>query len=273
MTQCEIMSKDIRKYVTVREIDGRKGIDSPHERELKSIEEGKLDFFLNRDPEAIKETVETVLKGLIENIGFNEDYTVSFEFFPEVNAHILHYNFKDEEDEAFGKGQLKFLFSGERVLWVPSEDLASLIDLSLDCLEDLVTAMDISNETPLEKSDLLNGSIDQRSEPFIHLKPEQLNDLAAFVGGNVEQEDDTWRLIKTYFLGVKVALIYDMKKNSLDIEFGGENITKVNNYAKDQLGIFLLNHCLRFISVTYPDIKMPEIVIKIFSFAYQKSHF
>ena len=80
------MSKDKKKYITVREIDGRMGIQSPHEGELKTIEKGTIDFFMKNSEQSIKKVVENRLKGSFEEIGFDEDYAITLEFFPELTG-------------------------------------------------------------------------------------------------------------------------------------------------------------------------------------------
>lgn len=258
-------------YVTIQQIDGMSGIKSPHAREIEEFGKSKVILFGNNKYMRVKITVEEKLLGKVENIGFNENYTVTFEFFPEVRAHVLFFNY--EEDEALGGNELKFLFSGERVQWVPSEDLTSLLEASLDYLEALLELDPAVYEVPSKKSDLLQMSIQQRTEPFIHLKREHLLDLANFIGGKMDQKENNWTLVKSFYNGISVIIEYNTADKSLNLNFEGEQVRKINNYVKDQLGIFLLNHCLRFISITYPGIAMPKIVKQTFSFSYIKSHF
>ncbi|MFX1295987.1 MAG: hypothetical protein ACFFD2_14200 [Promethearchaeota archaeon] len=266
------MSENKKNYVTVQEIDGMIGIRSPHARELEDIGKLKVDLFLKNKKRQIKIIVENQLNGKINNIGFSEDYTVTFKFFPKVKAHVLFYNYENEDDNIFEGSEVKFLFSGERVMWVPTEDSISLIVIALDYLENILTDNPEVYGLKGEKSDLLKMSLEQRKEPFVNIQKKHLDDLASFVGGEVKQEDNIWKLSKIYFEGIKVIITYDMKNERLGIEYEGENLIKINNYSRDQLGIFLINHCLRFISITYLDIKMPKIVKQMFSFSYLKSH-
>ncbi|NVM27896.1 MAG: hypothetical protein HWN65_03555 [Candidatus Helarchaeota archaeon] len=263
------MSQNKKKYLTAQEIDGFTGIKSPHARELHEIGKTKVALFVKEKKRRIKIIVEEDLLGILEDLGFDEDYTLTLEYFPEVRSHIIYTNY---EDEAFGGAELKFLFSGERVAWVPTEDLIGLLEASLDYLEDLLEDTQEHHYLPPEKSDLLNQSIKQRAGPFVHLKSEQLKDLASFIGGKIAQKDDLWELSKTLFQGFNIILIYDVGNKRLDVQYGGENILKINNYARDYLGIFLINHCLRFISITYPNIKMPKIVGQVFSYSYLKTY-
>ena len=266
------MSEKKRRFVTAQEIDGMTAIKSPHAHELESLGKAKVDIFLKNKKRRIKILVENNLNGRVENLGFGEDYTVTFEFFPEVMIHLLFYNYEDEEDLAMGEAEIKVLFSGERVMWVPTEDSVSLLESTLEYLENLLSINPEIYGLSGEKSELLKTAITQREEPFKYLKSEHLNDLAIFVGGNITQNSMSWTLSKTYFKGITVSAIYNLKNHQLDLGYEGENLIRFNNYARDQLGIFLLNHCLRFIAVTYPTIKMPNIVKQTFSYSYIKKY-
>jgi len=266
------LKKEKNNYITVREIDGRMGMQSPHEGELKTIARGNIEFFTKTSLDKIKGPVESRLNGKIEDIGFDEDYTITLEFFPDVKVHILYNNYDDEEDDAFSGSELKFLFSGDKVKWVPSEDLLSLLESTFGYLEEIVESIDEENVLRGDKSALLVGSIMQRKEPFIHVKDNDLEELAKFVGGIAGKTADQWTLSKNYFQGIETTLIYDKSTKEIDFTFSGKNYKKINNYAKDQMAIFLMNHCIRFISSKH-GIKEPAIVKKMFSFNYQKSLF
>lgn len=258
-----------KNYVTAHEIDGHKGIKSPHARELEAMGKGKAEIFLNQKKRRIKILVEEQFQGLMENLGFDEDYTLTFEYFPEVKVHMLYNNY--EEDEPFVGAELKFLFSGERVKWIPTEDLIGIIEATLNYLECIINGTEEHHTLSTEKSDLLQHSIQQRSAPFLHLKSEHLEDLATFVGGQLTRHESSWELSKTFFQGFIITLIYDEGARELDLKYTGENLPKLNNYARDQLGIFIINHCLRFISVTYSEVKMLKIVGQMFSYSYLRS--
>lgn len=266
------MNNQKKNYVTTRQIDGRTGIQSPHERELESIGKNRLEIFLNNSPETVKNVIEGNLNGVIENIEFGEQYTVSFEYFPAVKIHILYFNYPEEENEPISGAELKFLFSGETVMMVPSEDLNSFIDITLEYLDYLISAEEQIYNLSTEKTSLLKMAINQRTEPFRNLKPAHLHALATFVGGSLENDDTNWVLTKAFFPEIAIILAYNSDNRDLDIQFGGANIEKINPYARNQLGIFLMNHCLRFISITYPTLKMPQIIKQTFSYSYLKSH-
>ncbi len=264
---------DKRNFKTIQEIDGMTGIKSPHAREALELGQRKTELFEKNKKRQIKILVEDIFKGKVENLGFNEDYTLTLEYFPEVRSHILFYNYEDEDDDSFNGAELKFLFSGERVTWVPTEDLISLLDLTLDFLENLLELNPELYSIKGEKSDLLKMAIDQRKGPFGYLQMDHLTDLSRFTGGDLEQNSGGWVLKKSYFQGITVILNYFSLEKELDIGYEGFNLMKINNYARDQLGVFLMNHCLRYISITYPSLEMPQIVRQVFSYSYIKTHF
>ncbi|MHA1266831.1 MAG: hypothetical protein ACTSRS_16460 [Candidatus Helarchaeota archaeon] len=260
------------KFITAQEIDGHKGIKSPHARELESLGQQKAEIFTNQKKRRIKILVEDFFNGRLETLGLGEDYTLTFPIFPEVNIHILYTKFEEEEDEPFGEAELRFLFSGQRVSWVPTEDLVGLIEAILEFLEALLSEDPINFPLPPTPTPLLQQALQERHPPFEYLTFNHLEDLAKFVGGVSTSTKKSWMLSKSFFQGVNVTLHYRSSPNDFFLTYNGENITKISNYARDQLGIFLLNHCIRFISVTYPAIKMPPIVGRMFSYSYLKKY-
>jgi len=257
------------KFLTAHQIDGHKGIKSPHAHELDNMGKEWGSMLLNVDINKVKEIVENELNGKIENLDFGEDYTITIEFFPEVNIHILYYNYL--EDEAFGNTELRFLFSGERVNLIPAEDLTGYIEAALHLIENYLENNGKLYDVPEKKSPLLQMAIRQRIAPFKFFKKEDLNDLANFVGAKLEESEKEWKLVRTYFNELNVILSYTKEK--LDISFQGNNVPRVDNYSRDQLGIHLMNHCLRFLLLTHPDIEFPKIVKQMFSYSYIKSNF
>ena len=101
------MAKTPKKYMTVGQIDAT-GIKGPHEKELEDISKSKNHLFINLDKDKLKRLVEDEIGGIIENIGFSEDWTISVEMFPEVNIHMAYTYYGDE----FGDGiEAGFKFS------------------------------------------------------------------------------------------------------------------------------------------------------------------
>ncbi|MFX0103046.1 MAG: hypothetical protein ACFFCS_26000 [Candidatus Hodarchaeota archaeon] len=259
------MSKDGKKFYTVQQIDGS-SIKTPHQRELDTIGDSVLNFLPGIPKEKVKEAVLDEMGGRIDDLGFGEDFTLTFTYFPEVIAHVIYYGPDDSEEDLMAEPEVKFLFSGEKVTWVSSEDLASLIDLTMDYLRDLLLEPGKENELPAVQSDLLQKSIVRRLEPFKLLDPIEVSDLSLFIDGKVTSIEGEWKLSKEFFPGIIVSIDFD--GSSLGVDFEGNNIKKINNYAKDQLAIFLMNHCLRFISIEHESLEMPDIVKKAFSFSY-----
>ena len=93
-----IMSNEKKKFMTIGQIDAT-GVRGPHEKELEDISRNKYAMFVDIDEEKLKNIVEVDLGAKIENIGFNEDWTITIEMFPEVNIHMSYSYFGDEFGE------------------------------------------------------------------------------------------------------------------------------------------------------------------------------
>ncbi|MFX1499761.1 MAG: hypothetical protein ACFFDH_02210 [Promethearchaeota archaeon] len=259
------MSK--RKFWTVGQIDTT-GVRGPHEKELEDISKVKYSLFVDLDSDILRDIVNNELGGKIENIGFNEDWTITIEMFPEVNIHMAYSYFGDE----FGDGieaEFKYYFSGEHVTWVPGEDSATFIDIIMDFIE-----RRLKNEEPFEKNydkktELMEKVLVQRNKPFSLLKEEDKNELAKFIGGKVWKATEGWRMKREIFPQMYIELIWD-KEKGLDISFSGERLTNISSYHAEFLGIFLINHILRFITIKYENQNLPEICYVMFSRMYTK---
>jgi len=225
-----------RKYMTIGEIDAT-GVRGPHEKELTDVSKAKHHLFINLEMNKLKEIVEEVIGGKMENIGFNEDWTITIEMFPEVNIHMTYSYFGDE----FGDGieaEFKFFFSGERVFWVPGEDSATFIDIIMDIIERKIKGQEPYEKKYEEKTELMKKVLLQRREPFYFLKDVDREDLAAFLGA----------------------------------KFSGTNLSKnIDSYHVEFIGIFLINHILRFITVSNIDKDLPDICYIMFSRYYTKN--
>ena len=139
------MLNEKRKFVTVGQIDAT-GVRGPHEKELEDVSKSKFALFVNIDLKKLEKIVQEDLGGIIENIGFNEDWTITIEMFPGVNIHMAFSYFGDE----FGDGieaEFKFFFSGEHAMWVPGEDSATYIDIVMDFIE-----RKLKGEEPFDKN-------------------------------------------------------------------------------------------------------------------------
>ncbi len=255
---------DKKQLKTVQQIDGT-GIGTPHKGELNTIGEFVKELLPQIPDEKVRSVVEQQMGGSIDDLGFGETLSMGFEYFPGVRIHVVYFKADTVDGDDIGaEADVKFFFSGNAVTLVSSEDLASFADLTIDYLQDL--ALGKHTAVPDDPSDLLQRSILQRLEPFSILKRQDLPDLAAFIGGKLSAADLEWQLTKVYFPGIVIALRYDGKRIAFD--FSGENIGHMNFHAKDELAIFMLNHCLRFIGTRYSALKMPAIVDQAFSFSH-----
>jgi uncharacterized protein YciU (UPF0263 family) len=255
--------------MTVGEIDAT-GVRGPHEKELADISKVKNHLFIHLESNKLKKIVEDYLGGKLENLGFNEDWTITIEMFPEVNIHMAYSYFGDE----FGDGieaEFKFFFSGERVFWVPGEDSATFIDIIMDFIERKIRGQEPFEKNYNEKTDLMEKVLQQRSEPFTLLRDDDREDLATFLGAKVWKTESGWRIKKEFFPEIFIEIISDAQ-NRLDIKFSGVNLPKnIDNYHVEFVGIFLINHILRFITVNNIDKDLPDICYIMFSRYYTKN--
>ena len=214
--------------------------------------------------ETLKKIISEDIGGNLGNIGFNEDWTITLEMFPEVNIHLAFTYFGDE----FGDGvtaEFKCFFSGERVHLIPGEDSITYVDIIFNFIE-----RRIQNREPFEKSyektsELMQKVLIQRTEPFRLLKDSDANDLAVFLGAKVWKTADKWQIIKEVFPGISIKLTYDTQ-DELNISYVGETLSKkVGSYHMEFLGIFLINHILRYITLNNIDKDLPDICYIMFS--------
>jgi len=256
-----------RKFWTVGQIDAT-GVRGPHEKELEDISKAKTPLFININMDLLNSIVKNELGGTIENIGFNEDWTISLEMFPEVNIHMAYSYFGDE----FGDGieaEFKFYFSGKRICWVPGEDSATFIDIVMDLIERKIKSEEPFEKNYDKKTDLMKKVLKQRSEPFSLLKRGDKERLGAFLGAEVWKLENVWRIKKEFFPEIYIEIIWDNKE--LDINFSGENLSKnIDSYHIEFVGIFFLNHILRFITLNNIDQNLPDICYIMFSRYYTK---
>ncbi len=262
------MPNEKKKFMTIGQIDAT-GVIGPHEKELKDISKIKYPIFVGLDKETLKNIVETDLGAKIGNIGFSEDWTITIEMFPEVNIHLSYSYFGDEFGDAVEEAEFKFYFSGNRVYWVPGEDSATFIDIVMDFIE-----RQIKNETPFEKeydkpTDLMKKMLIQREEPFQLLKEEDKSKLADFLGARVWKMNEGWRIKRELFPKIFTEITWN-NQNGLDISFSGEKIETISNYHIEFLGIFTINHILRYITVNNQNEKLADICYVMFSRLYTK---
>jgi hypothetical protein len=263
------MPSEKRRFLTIGQIDAT-GVRGPHEKELEDISRAKFKLFSNLDQTKLETIVREELGGKIENIGFSEDWTISIEMFPEVTIHMSYSYFGDE----FGDGieaEFKFYFSGNHITWVPGEDSATYTDIVMDLIE-----RKLKGEEPFEKnydikSELMKKVLTQREPPFHFLKEKDQEELAIFIGGKVWKTINGWRIRREIFPEIFTEITW-VKETGLDIKFYGEKLAKnLGSYHAEFIGIFVLNHILRFITIHNLDEELPDICYIMFSRLFTKN--
>ncbi|KKK40158.1 hypothetical protein LCGC14_1350470 [marine sediment metagenome] len=263
------MPQEIRKYVKIGQIDAT-GVRGPHEKELEDISKAKYGLFIDIDLKKLKTIVNNDLGGRIENIGFNEDWSITLEMFPEVNIHMSYSYFGDEFGDDI-EAEFIFYFSGKHVTWVPGEDSATYIDIVLDFIERKLKEKPPFEKKYKSKSELMKKVLLQRSEPFKYLRENDIEPLSGFLRAQVWKIDNIWRIKKEIFPEIFTELIWD-KNDGLDIKFYGEKlVSNLDSYHAEFIGIFVINHILRFITVNNLDKNLPDICYIMFSRYYTKN--
>lgn len=263
------MPQEKRNFITIGQIDAT-GVRGPHEKELEDISKAKYSLFIDIDMNKLKDIVTNDIGGIIEDIGLNEDWTISVEMFPDVNIHMAYSYFGDE----FGDGieaEFKFYFSGNHVSWVPGEDSATYIDIIMDFIERKLTREEPFEKNYDSKSELMEKVLLQREKPFIFLQEKDQKELEKFLGAKVWKTTNGWRIKKEIFPKIFTELIWEQDKG-LDIKFQGIKLKKnLDSYHAEFIGIFLINHILRFITVNNLDKELPDICFIMFSRLYTKN--
>jgi len=263
------MPQENRKFMTIGQIDAT-GVRGPHEKELEDISRAKFALFIDIDLEKLGTIVNNELGGRIEKLGFSEDWSITIEMYPEVNIHMAYSYFGNEFGDDI-EGEFKFYFSGKHANWVPGEDSATYIDVVLDFLE-----RKLKTEVPFEKnykskSELMEKVLLQRNVPFKYLREDDLEPLKNFLGAEISKIDNQWRIKKEIFPKIFTEVIWK-KEDGLDIKFYGENLgANLDSYHAEFIGIFLINHILRFITVNNLDKDLPDICYIMFSRYYTKN--
>ncbi len=108
------------KLISLSEIEGA---DSPHRKQIdRALQARKEALKYVKDVSQLAE----FMGGRVEKLGIGEDWAVSKEIFPGVRVYFV-FNRADAELP----GNLKVLFSGDRLRMMKGEDLASFIILYL----------------------------------------------------------------------------------------------------------------------------------------------
>ena len=256
-----------RKYWTVGEIDAT-GVRGPHEKELEDTSNAKFALFRKITMKELEWLVKSYLGGKLEDIGLNEDWTITLEMFPDVSIHMAYSFFGDE----FGDGveaEFKFYFSGKHATWVPGEDSATFIGIIFDLIERLIKKEEPFEKEYDKKTELMEKVLVQRQKPFNLLQEDDKDELAAFIGGKVWITTEGWRIKREFFPEFVVEIIWN-KESGLDIGFSGNNLTKMSSYHAEFIAIFLINHVLRYITIKNEDKSLPDICYIMFSRLFTK---
>ena len=219
--------------------------------------------------DTLKKIITEDIGGKIENIGLNEDWTVTLEMFPEVNIHLAYSYFGDEFGDDI-TAEFKCYFSGERAMIVPGEDSITYVDIIFGFIERMIIHKEPFETSYETKTDLMKKVLIQRIEPFSLLKDSNQTKLASFLGAKVWNTENGWRIKKEVFPGIFIELTYDAHEK-LNIAYTGEALSKkIGSYHMEFLGIFLINHILRYITLNNLDKELPDICYIMFSRYYTK---
>ncbi len=257
-----------RKFYTVNQIDATGGIGSPHQKELEDISVAKFSLFKDLEETTLNKIVYEDLGAKFDGVGLNEDWTITIEFFPEANIHISYFYYGDEFGDV--EGELKFLFSGERIRMIPGEDSATYTDIILDFIERRIKNEEPSEKEYDKKTELMKKVLEQRKEPFNFLEEKDVNELGKFISSEVSKMGSNWSIKKKVFPEIFIEIIFDKGKNMLDISYSGKNLTKIGSYHIELIGVFTINHVLRYITIKNQDKKLPDICYKMFSRLFTK---
>ncbi len=261
------MVNNMKKFWTISEIDAT-GVRGPHEIELKNMSNAKYHHFINIDREKLLKIVKEDLGGKIENLGLNENWTITFEMFPQVTIHIIYNYFGDEFGDI--EAEFKFLFSGEHANMVPGEDTATFIDIIIDFLERRIKEEEPFEKNYEKKSELMEKVLIQRAKPFSLLVEKDLKKLSEFTGAKVTKDKNIWRIKREFFPKIFTEITWG-DQNGLDISFFGDNLSKnIGSYHVELVGIFTINHILRFITLQNEEKDLPDICYMMFSRHYTK---
>jgi hypothetical protein len=252
-----------RKLWTISQIDAT-GVIGPHEKELKDISDAKYPLFKKLDKDKLKAVVVDDIGGKMDNIGLGEDWVITFEMFPQVHLHISYTFFGDEFGDEM-EAELKYYFSGERVHLVPGEDTVTFVDILMEFIERMV-----KNEEPFDKrynihSKMMEKVLKQRSEPFRFLKGEDKDKLSTFLGAEIQKTPDGWLIIREVFPNIFTEITWDTK-TGLDIAFSGDDLgKKISSAHLELIGSLIINHILRYITLSNLQKKLPAICFMMFS--------
>lgn len=292
--------------VTVRAIEGIHGIRGPHEKELADLGRDKLPAFRQICSKRVRiKQAASKIGGWLEHYESKDEWVLGVEAFPEVKGLMAYEFFGDE----FGTGEvdeLQFYFAGERVTWVPGEDLAGYLEVVTAKLE-----RDVAGRLPVKKFDgtpspMLTKALADRLGPFSAIEPGDPEAIAQFVGGTLRPGDNASDTTTDAAGAGKGGDDGDDDRNKdrdktgpaledpvlvteplpdlrLEIPLhptpdqqptaGGHALKTFPRYDVERLLVFTINHVLRYLKVhRFRDAPAPRICDQMFSGSYRQAH-
>ncbi len=133
----------------------------------------------------------------------------------------------------------------------------------------------LKNEEPFEKdydkkTELMEKVLIQRKEPFELLKEVDRDKLAEFMGARVWKTSEGWRIKREFFPKMFAEITWN-KEKGLNISFLGDNLKNMSSYHAELLGIFIINHILRFITIRNENEDLQDICYIMFSRMFTKA--
>lgn len=251
----------------MREIEGLRGIRGPHEKELADIAADKIPIFRELEKGMVSELASEI-GGFIDDVDMGEEWCLSKEYFPGVTIHLAYHNYGDE----FGAGEeedISFYFSGDRVSWIPGEDLASLVEVQTIRMEHLVRGTQVEFIYEGFPSEMLLNAIAQRAEPFDLISPDKYPQLAEFLGARFF--DQTSPMIRKSLFPKMLVRLGFPEEEGLEYAIEGAGIPDFPKYDAERLLILTINHALRWVKQQVGQ-EVPGICDMMFSGSYRQAH-
>ncbi len=252
--------------MTIGEIEDVQSVSSPHEAELKELGKKWVSEFRDFGEKEL-DKFSRLIGAKKENLQIDEEWAITKEFFPGVNNHISYHYYGEEFKSVGEEDQLRFLFSGERVQDVTGEDLVGLIEIKFRYIDRYLS----EKTAPKKESQKLQEKFQEpRREALKYLDfedDETINDLASFLGSDLKQKESGVVLSKEFFPDVNIEVELG---EGIDFIFDGENIVRFTNYELNSLGVYVLNHIIRYISNVCENKDLPEMCRKVFPHSSQE---
>lgn len=247
------------ELISIGEIEDVQSVSSPHEEELKSFGRKWVGEFRGFGEGELDDICQ-LIGAEKEILEIDEEWALTKEFFPEVKTHLSYHYYGEEFKSVGEEDKLRFLFSGEKVREITGEDLVGMIDVTLKFV-----GRNLSEEfPPRKKRENKEKFLKPRREALEYLDfadDEIMNDLASFLQGHFEKEDQGIILWKEFFPEVNVGIELD---EGVDFRFEGGKTDRLADYELNSLGVFALNHIIRYITSCCEDEDLPEICRKVF---------